>query len=596
MAHSSRYVSPVGSALNEDFWRGNNNTTKPDGTADTTQDIGRTGNVGAGTFVPHTMLHTAGSFATGYVQHALGTNFIATMAHHTIEVTSAAGAASGVQLPSAAGIAGREYTVKLAANNATTTITVGSASQIEDDAGTLNAGVLIAAPGLTSATWKSNGTTWQLVAKRGASSASTPADFWRTQPANTLPDGTTDTTEAIHRAGLTGLGGGTPFTPVATFDVATVARTGTDGRVAGVTPFYLTSVLPSIAPVNQPATPVGGVEFRFNNQTQGIGIAANGVYATGSNANQDLVLLTRGNGRFEIQWQLPLGNIFHEDIATPSAAAANRTFNRRYFMSGVVVSEYTGAIVDSVAPLQVRQQWSLTVNGAAVVGATLRPVNDGVRTAGAELFIDNNRINDRKLVLLDTTSTRKQFFGFGIEAGALRYSIAGAANFHRWYAGLTGTTEQLLAELAGTGQFRLPVAQAAAVPATDLPLFRDPATGNIRQGAAGSIPTANDPLFGTIGSATVPLGTRKVVVNNSGTNITLTLPNSAAAGPGARIAISRSLNSTGTITVLNSGGFSLQNLDGTFALSTTIGAHSPSGGGLSGNNTFWSDGVNTWFR
>lgn len=40
----------------------------------------------------------------------------------------------------------------------------------------------------------------------------------------------------------------------------------------------------------------GGVEFRHDNQSQGIGFGFNTVYATGTNADQDLNLKARGNG------------------------------------------------------------------------------------------------------------------------------------------------------------------------------------------------------------------------------------------------------------------------------------------------------------
>ncbi|QSQ23220.1 tail fiber domain-containing protein [Pyxidicoccus parkwayensis] len=50
-----------------------------------------------------------------------------------------------------------------------------------------------------------------------------------------------------------------------------------------------------------------GVEFRHTNGTQGVGIAYNTLYATGSNADQDLGLKARGNGKVTIRGDLKIG-------------------------------------------------------------------------------------------------------------------------------------------------------------------------------------------------------------------------------------------------------------------------------------------------
>ncbi len=52
----------------------------------------------------------------------------------------------------------------------------------------------------------------------------------------------------------------------------------------------------------------GGVEFRHDNLTQGVGIGFNTVYATGSAANQDLNLRARGTGVVRTNSPTHLGN------------------------------------------------------------------------------------------------------------------------------------------------------------------------------------------------------------------------------------------------------------------------------------------------
>lgn len=76
--------------------------------------------------------------------------------------------------------------------------------------------------------------------------------------------------------------------PLGRLDVqGTTARTGT----APTTPsFYVTGTLNS----GQTGPAAGNIEFRHDNQTQGVGFGYNTIYQTGSNANQELNLLSRG--------------------------------------------------------------------------------------------------------------------------------------------------------------------------------------------------------------------------------------------------------------------------------------------------------------
>lgn len=72
--------------------------------------------------------------------------------------------------------------------------------------------------------------------------------------------------------------------PTNKLDIAAAARSGTHGTAL---PFYATGTV--LAGSN-------GFEFRHDNGTQGIGLGFNTIYATGTNAAQDLGLASRGTG------------------------------------------------------------------------------------------------------------------------------------------------------------------------------------------------------------------------------------------------------------------------------------------------------------
>jgi hypothetical protein len=49
------------------------------------------------------------------------------------------------------------------------------------------------------------------------------------------------------------------------------------------------------------------VEFRHSNATQGIGFGYNTIYAAGSNADQDLNIKSKGNGKVKVEGDLVVG-------------------------------------------------------------------------------------------------------------------------------------------------------------------------------------------------------------------------------------------------------------------------------------------------
>lgn len=88
----------------------------------------------------------------------------------------------------------------------------------------------------------------------------------------------------------------------------------------------------------------------------------------------------------------------------------------------------------------------------------------------------------------------------------------------------------------------------------------------------------------------------KIVANNVLANITITLPD-ALTCLGRKYTISRYLLSTGTITMQTTGTNQVQALLGTIGATTTIPAHSATGGGLNHSFTAVQVGaVGVWVR
>lgn len=310
-------------------------------------------------------------------------------------------------------------------------------------------------------------------------------DFWRSDAGANQPNGVTDVTEAISRTGATGIGDVPSSTPVARLDVAVGGRSGTDPRSAA-TAFYATGGLPGMPAFNAAGlpTPPTIAEFRHSNQGQGIGFAFNGIYATGNIANQDFALLNKGAGIHWKGWQAATGGLlFIDDKYAGVPVAVGHDFVERWYCGGVeLATEHL--IVERANPNFVRKQWNITINNGTYHGMSLRPVNTVAGTEGVELWLDGNRIQRRKLVLFDNGVGIENFFGMGMAGGTLTYQVPSntAAQAHGWYGG----ADQVMA-LFGNGQLRLQKDQQATVPATDVALFRDPVSGNIRQGPAGAV-------------------------------------------------------------------------------------------------------------
>lgn len=265
-------------------------------------------------------------------------------------------------------------------------------------------------------------------------------DFWRSPAANGVqPDGVADVTEAMARSGPVGVGLAVATAPVSSVDVSNGARSGTHGNVAG-SPGYFTGVIDGLANITAATpTPTTGFEVRHSNGTSGLGFAYNGVYATGSNANQDLIFQQRGAGQVSVQHQALLGGFNFFNHGSQVTLAANEGWRERWFAGGVLEAEHwlrrstVGAGLGNEDFFQRKDE-----NGAIRNALTSNP---SVTHPGSHSWtIDaGDTINDAKLVLYGYR--QPAFFGFGIKSSTLASFISSNASHWRWYQGASPGTQ-----------------------------------------------------------------------------------------------------------------------------------------------------------
>jgi hypothetical protein len=222
----------------DDFWRsGAGATTPPDGTTDLTESIRRNGLVGVN--VDPTSEVTTGSLAMGILSvPASGGSTPFALGDHTIEVATGT-PTHAVVLPSAVLFKGRECTIKLAAGNTGTQVTVtAAAGQAENFDGLLTASAVIAHPYARTATWQSDGANWQMVAASNTATSNAGAAYSQIYAkasinlGDPIPVGARPITNSFNVATATGIDGtGTDArmnvvftTPLATTDYVVVGH------------------------------------------------------------------------------------------------------------------------------------------------------------------------------------------------------------------------------------------------------------------------------------------------------------------------------------------------------------------------------------
>ncbi len=96
----------------------------------------------------------------------------------------------------------------------------------------------------------------------------------------------------------------------------------------------------------------------------------------------------------------------------------------------------------------------------------------GTTTPHAPLHLSNG-IGNRKIVLYEGADNDHQFYGFGVNAGIIRYQIPATTNYHVFYAGATPTTSNELMRIQGNGH----VGIGTAAPTQRLTVYNGTSTG-----------------------------------------------------------------------------------------------------------------------
>lgn len=278
--------------------------------------------------------------------------------------------------------------------------------------------------------------------------AAAAENFFRSANVTAKPDGVADITDAIVHQGKVAIG---PFNadPIALLDVTTQGRSGVDGRTAN-TMLYATAGLPGIATAT--TTPAAMAEIRHFSQSQGVGFAFDGLYATGDIATQSLTLMQRGAGFMRKIWQAAttMAENTHWNQATPAVGTG---IQNRILMGTApitAVANHYEAVVETVAPLNVRQQFDIVSNG--ILSGAIRIQPNMAALGNTTLYVGEQQIHNRKIVLWENGATdTDKFFGFGINGGTLRYQLSDTNQFNRWYAWSAANTSQMIFSVSGVG-------------------------------------------------------------------------------------------------------------------------------------------------
>ncbi len=308
-------------------------------------------------------------------------------------------------------------------------------------------------------------------------------DGFRQSPSATILPQTQ--TENIARTGNTAFGNVQSATPIARVDIAAGTRTGTDRRVATTQPLYVTGVLPDVNFTAIPGvTPTGGAEFMHSNQTQGVGIGLNGIYACGSSTSQDLTLKQQGSGVHRRIWNNVAQAISEE--RNQSNFALNSGFRRdHYVQNNIVMRDY---IYDTVGDgVNYRHLVGYRHNGAERRGYLMK-TSELVASSSA-ICLSANTLNKDKLVMYNEAWTGQQFMGYGMESGAMTAQTYSDWDF-RWYNAPNNTTADLRMELTSTGRLGVGITtsgqQAANLDVRSNAVIGPVVSEGIRNGSVGA--------------------------------------------------------------------------------------------------------------
>lgn len=206
----------------------------------------------------------------------------------------------------------------------------------------------------------------------------------------------------LHNASA-GIGTGTAA-PVARLDIQQAARSGT--HPTAVKGLYISG---DFNPDSD------GVEIRHSNATQGLGFGYNTIYATGTNANQDLGLKPRGTGRVVVN-----GPLLVSGMLQLSGALLQIDGNKKL--------QFTDADVTNNLKLQLWSGYGLGINGNTMFYAA----------DGNHSFRDANGTSERMLLTtgadggLTVRGTGASSFAGSLSVGSIYMKGFTAAEVDEW--------------------------------------------------------------------------------------------------------------------------------------------------------------------
>jgi hypothetical protein len=225
------------------------------------------------------------------------------------------------------------------------------------------------------------------------------------------------------------------------------ARTGTH---ATNLPLYVTGQMGDAS---------GGFEIRHSNGTQGLGLGQNTLYAAGSNTSQDLKMKAKGaNGILSFT----TNNIERMRIGTDGVVSmgaystpANsylqlKTPGGNLYKAGIQLRNYGDNVGWTIESDDTQNHFLIKrhpgdLNGITALSIYQGTGNIGIGTtyANAPLQLANTEAN-RKIVLKEDVNNDHQFYGFGVNASAMRYQSPSTTANHVFYAGINGTSSREL--------------------------------------------------------------------------------------------------------------------------------------------------------
>jgi hypothetical protein len=252
--------------------------------------------------------------------------------------------------------------------------------------------------------------------------------------------------------------------------------------------------------------------FSMQSNTTGTGNAAVG--------NNALILNTTGS------FNTAVGSLAGWTTAN---ANANTTGSRNTFLGYASGPGTTTQLTNATAigaNAVVNQSNSLVLGSISGLNGAGANTNVGIGTAtpNAPLQFANTTVN-RKVVLYDVNNNDHQYYGLGVNGGALRYQTDATAADHIFYAAASATASNELMRIRGNGQVLIPrsdwngsglTLQSLATSAGSSIRFTNPATGNRTYDIIGSTGTGASIGVGAFGIYDNTGGAYRFVINSAG--------------------------------------------------------------------------------